>query len=44
MTIHQLLFPIRDGKMFISTDEEPESVEQLYSEMIAAFERYMTAL
>ncbi|KAM5476769.1 hypothetical protein MauCBS54593_000039 [Microsporum audouinii] len=42
MTIHQLLFPVRNGKIFIGTDHEPGSIEQLYVGMIAGFERYIS--
>lgn len=41
-TIHQLLFPIRNGKMFIGTDHEPDDRERLYAGMIAAFERHVS--
>jgi hypothetical protein len=40
-TLHQLLFPVRKGKVFIGTDHEPGSAERLYEGMIAAFERYV---
>jgi len=39
-TIHHLLFPVRNGKMFIGTDMESESIDRLYEGMIAAFELY----
>jgi len=39
-TMHHLLFPVRNGRMFIGTDEESESVDRLYEGMIAAFELY----
>lgn len=39
-TLHQLLFPVRKGKIFIGTDHEPGSAGRLYEGMIAAFERY----
>ncbi|KAK7408557.1 hypothetical protein QQX98_009262 [Neonectria punicea] len=38
-TVHQLLFPIRNGKIFIGTDPEPDARERLYAGMMTAFER-----
>ncbi len=39
-TIHQLLFPIRNGKILISTDYETDARERLYAGMMAAFDRH----
>ncbi|KAK4203585.1 kinase-like domain-containing protein [Triangularia verruculosa] len=39
--LHQLLFPMRNGKMFIGTDEGSDSMERLYAGMVAAFESYV---
>ncbi|KAM4064811.1 hypothetical protein HRG_012770 [Hirsutella rhossiliensis] len=41
ITLHQLLFPIGNGKIFIGTDDEPDSIEQLYAGMMDGFERYI---
>jgi hypothetical protein len=38
---HELLFPVRDGRIFIGTDAGCTAAERLYGEMIAAFESYM---
>ena len=40
-TIHQLLFHIRNGKMFIGTYHQPDDGERLYEGMMAAFERHV---
>lgn len=37
--LHGLLFPLRDGKIFIGTEMAPVAVEQLYDGMAKAFER-----
>jgi Fungal protein kinase len=37
--LHQLLFPIREGLLFIGTDSDQESVDNLYNGMINAFDR-----
>jgi len=39
-TIHQLLFPIRNGKIFIRTDYDTDAIERLYAGMMAAFDRH----
>jgi len=40
-TIHQLLFHIRNGKMFIGTYHQPDDRERLYEGMMAAFEHHV---
>jgi hypothetical protein len=39
MAIDQLLCPIRNGKIFVGTNYDPDSSEQLYAGIVAAFER-----
>lgn len=38
---HKLLFPMRDGKIFIGTDPSRAAAERFYKEMIALFESYI---
>lgn len=36
--LRQVLFPLKDGVIWTGTDNSPEAVEELYEEMICAFE------
>ncbi|KAJ2990636.1 hypothetical protein NUW58_g2849 [Xylaria curta] len=38
MNLHRILFPLRDGVVWIGTDDSPEAVDSLYDGMIRAFE------
>ncbi|KFY37211.1 hypothetical protein V495_07294 [Pseudogymnoascus sp. VKM F-4514 (FW-929)] len=37
-TLRQILFPVKDGKIWTWTDMSPEGTNQLYDDMIGAFE------
>lgn len=37
--LHSIIFPIRDGKIFIGTDTSESGAEQLYSDLIDAFNK-----
>lgn len=40
-SLHEILFPMRNGKIFIGTDHDNGAMETLYRDMVNAFERHM---
>jgi hypothetical protein len=40
-TLHQLLFPLRNGMSFTGTDVAPLATHKLYANMIAAFDEHL---
>ncbi|KUJ12990.1 uncharacterized protein LY89DRAFT_623077 [Mollisia scopiformis] len=41
-TLHRLLFPVRNGKIFIGTDFDGDSTERLYAGMMTAFQSHIS--
>ncbi|KAI1422663.1 FunK1 protein kinase [Xylaria sp. FL1777] len=42
-SLHQILFPLRDGTIWTGTDGSPEAVDRLYGDIIRAFEEAITS-